>query len=397
MRKFIFSIVAMFISMVMFAQRTTVEGSKVFDNTYVGVSVGGQVSMTGLSGENSWNVAPFVGLSYGKWITPVVGVELNGDVVLHDGFSIRNRFVDATYVGLNGRLNVNNLVHPYRAYPDRVEFIPFIGFGWLHGFGTVPTLEDGIETLDDDVELVPETPNVVYGNVPTVQHVGPNGLASKIGVDVAVNLGENRNWVLNVRPSVLYALTGAYTGNHNPKYDVNYGRVGLEVGVKYKFGYKNSKGERTYHFEPAYTAYEYETLLEKLNNTKADTVVVTNTVEVVREVVREVEIEKPAYVLMTPVFAQGESNLDETSLSILDVLAKQLVESDKEYIITGYASLEGTERFNNKISLERAEAVRDALVDRGVSSEHLTVYAGGATDEFGERYEDNRIVIFSEK
>ena len=395
MRKFIFSIVAMFISVAMFAQRTTVEGSKVFDNTYVGVSVGGQLGMTNFSGENSWNVAPFVGLSYGKWVTPAFGFELNGDVVLHDGFSVRNRFVDATYVGLNGRLNVNNLVHPYRANPDRVEFIPFVGFGWLHGFGTVPTLEDGIETLDD--ELVPETPVVVYGNVPTVQHVGPNGLASKVGVDVAVNLGENRNWVLNVRPSVLYALTGAYTGNHNPKYNVNYGRVGLEVGVKYKFGHKNSKGERTYRFEPAYTAYEYESLLEKLNNTKTDTVVVTNTVEVIRDVVREVEVEKPTYILMTPVFARGESNLDATSSAILDVFAKQMVSSDKDYVITGYASLEGTERFNTRLSLERAEAVRDALVQRGVSPERLTVVGGGATDEFGDRYEDNRIVVFNEK
>ena len=43
MKKFILMFVAMFMmTMTTFAQQTTVEGSKFFDNTYVGVSVGGQ-------------------------------------------------------------------------------------------------------------------------------------------------------------------------------------------------------------------------------------------------------------------------------------------------------------------------------------------------------------------
>lgn len=354
----------------MFAQQTTVEGSRFFDNTYVGISVGGQTGMKDIIGHNNWTVAPTGSLYFGKWITPVFGLEVNGDVLLHDGFSTRNVFVDATYVGFNARFNLNNIFHKYTGTPDQVEVIPFVGFGWLHAYG--------------NGELTTH-------NVPTVYGVGRNSFVTKMGIDVAINLNKQKSWVLDVRPTVEYALTGGYVNGSFPRYDVRNGRIGLEVGVTYKFGHKNSKGEKTHNFTKAYTVKEYEDMVAELSNVKPDTLILDQIVEV--EVIKEVPVETVKQLLTAPYFNQGKYNLDPTANVILVALAQEMKNNNCPYTITGYASLEGEETYNQTLSLHRAEAVRDALVNLGVDSSRITVVGGGATDRFGEPYELNRTVV----
>ena len=377
MKKFIFMMIAvLMMSFTSAAQQTTVEGSKFFDNTYVGVSVGGQTGMNDLTGHQNWTVVPTGSLYFGKWLTPVFGLELNGDVLFHDGFHKRNYFVDATYVGLNGRLNMNNIFHVYKGRPDKVEVIPFVGIGWLHSYG------DGVVTGS-------------HGNIPTRTAIGRNALATKMGVDLAINLGESRACAINVRPTVEYALSNHKIGY--PHFNKNFGRVGLEVGFTYKFGYKNSTGAKTHNFTKAYTVQEYDNMVAELSSHEPETVYVTNNVEV--EVIKEVPVtvEKPVYLLTSPYFAQGKYNLDPTADVVLDVLAEQMNANDKTYTITGYASLEGVETFNQKLSENRATAVFNALVKRGVDANRMTIVAGGPTDKFSSTvYELNRTVVVSE-
>lgn len=375
MRKFIVTMFAMF-AMVFasFAQQPTVEGSRMFDNTYIGVSVGGQVGMTDIANLPNLAVTPYGSLYFGKWFTPVVGAEINADVLFHDGFDSRNNLVDATYLGVAARLNLNNWLHGYSGRPDRVEVIPFVGLGWLHTYGNGVAAE--------------------YGNMPSRQYLGHNALGTKMGIDVAFNLGEKRSWVINVRPTVMYALNdGAAKGI---QFNALNGRVGLEVGFTHKFGYKNSTGNRTNNFTIAYTVAEYDAMVAELSK-QAEPVVVTNEVEVIREIVREVTVEKPVYLLTSPYFAQGKAKLDPTTDIILNALAIEMIESDKEYVITGYASIEGEESYNNKLSYNRAQVVKDALVERGVKADKLTVVGGGETEDFGYAYELNRKVVITEK
>lgn len=351
--------------------QTTVEGSNFFDNTYAGVSVGGQVGMNDLTGHQNWTVSPTGSLYFGKWLTPVFGLELNGDALFHDGFNTRNRFVDATYVGLNGRINLNNVFHVYRGQPDVVEVIPFVGLGWLHTYG------DGVLMG-------------THGNLPASQAIGLNALATKMGVDLAINVGKERAWAIDVRPTVEYALSNHKIGY--PHFNKNFGRVGLEVGFTYKFGYKNSTGTKTHNFTKAYTVQEYNNMVSELSSREPDTVYVVN--NVVRDVVREVPmtVEKPVYLVTSPYFAQSKYTLDPTADVVLDMLAEQITNNCNTYTITGYASLEGEETYNQQLSENRANAVYNALVNRGVDSSRLTVVAGGPTDKFGKSYELNRTV-----
>lgn len=382
MKKFILTMVAaLCMCFTTFAQNgpATVEGARFFNNTYMTVTVGGQVGMNDLTGHQNWTVTPTTSLYFGKWVTPAFGLEFDGDVLYHDSFRSRNRGVDATYLGLNARLNLNNLFRAYSGVPNRVEVIPFVGFGWLHGYG------DGVEDLSNGV-------------VPTVMAIGPNAFGTKMGVDVAFNMGKQRAWQINVRPTVMYALTGANVGRHNPKYNVNQGRVGLEAGVTYKFGYKNSKRDRVHNFTRGYSVAEYDAMVAQLSAAKpAERIVVTDTVEIVKEVPVEVAVEKPVFVLTSPYFTQGKYRLDPTTDVILSAMADEMKESGKKYVITGYASVEGVEKFNERLSLNRANAVKNALVQRGVKAENLRVVAGGPTDKFGKQYELNRKVEVTEE
>ena len=67
---------------------------------------------------------------------------------------------------------------------------------------------------------------------------------------------------------------------------------------------------------------------------------------------------------------------------------------DAKYTINGYAdSATGTQEFNRKLSLERAQNVKDLLVKKyGISADRLTVAAGGGVDKFGQPIL-NRVVL----
>ena len=373
MKKFVLMIAAMLMmTFSSLAQQTTVEGSKFFENTYVGVSVGGQTNMTDLTGHQNWTVAPTGSLYLGKWVTPIFGFELNGDVLFHDGFNSRNKFVDGTYVGLAGRVNLNNVFHVYRGIPDRVEVIPFVGFGWLHGYG--------------NGEFSGE-----HGNLPTRYAVGKNAFATKMGVDLAINLGKDRAWVLDIRPTVEYALSSKNIGYAH--YAKNYGRVGLEVGFTYKFGYKNSIGQKTHNFTKAYTVAEYDAMVDELSNRKPEQIIAYK--EVVKEIVKEVPVveKTPVYIITQPYFTCASYELGPTADVVIDIVAEEMKSNNCPYTITGYASLEGAEKFNVELSKQRAQAVCDVLVKSGIDPNRLTVVAGGPTDKFGQSYESNRTVV----
>ena len=69
------------------------------------------------------------GVRVGKYITPVVGFELDMEV----GMANHDKFVDHTMFGGNLMMNLNNTIHRYKGEPDRVEVVPFVGIGWhLH-------------------------------------------------------------------------------------------------------------------------------------------------------------------------------------------------------------------------------------------------------------------------
>ncbi len=77
----------------------------------------------------------------------------------------------------------------------------------------------------------------------------------------------------------------------------------------------------------------------------------------------------------------------------LDALAATLTGQDCAITVVGYASTSGSEAANQRISLARAELVRDQLMAAGVNGGAMTTTGAGETNQFGDSQESNRRVV----
>lgn len=93
------------------------------------------------------------------------------------------------------------------------------------------------------------------------------------------------------------------------------------------------------------------------------------------------------------IFRIGSAKLSKEARANLGLLAEAIKSSDPNavYTITGYADAgTGSKKTNERLSKERAEAVRDCLVNEyGVSDSRLRIdYKGGVSNMF---YDDPRL------
>lgn len=100
-------------------------------------------------------------------------------------------------------------------------------------------------------------------------------------------------------------------------------------------------------------------------------------------------------------FDYGSHQLKEEAYPVLDKAAKMMNdEGALKLYITGYTDDRGSEGFNLELSLNRANAVKDYLITKGVSGENVIVSAMGKNEPVNGNSNDeeralNRRVIFS--
>lgn len=73
-----------------------------------------------------------------------------------------------------------------------------------------------------------------------------------------------------------------------------------------------------------------------------------------------------------------ERIVDPTAEAFLESVAERLQENERIRII-GHTDNEGSEAFNQQLGMRRAEAIRDALAEKGVSSDRISVESRGET------------------
>lgn len=92
-------------------------------------------------------------------------------------------------------------------------------------------------------------------------------------------------------------------------------------------------------------------------------------------------------------FKVGQSTILPGFYGTLNNVASTLRQYDQSSIqVNGYASVEGDANMNLALSQNRANAVRNYLVNQGVSSARVSAVGRGETSQFGSSYEPNRRV-----
>lgn len=329
MKKFILSLMVMLTVMLSSANaQIAYQKADFLDNVYVGLN-GGVSSPLDFNSVTPFNAQ--AGVKVGKNWSPVFGTNIEGTAVFGDNhFADSHTFVKATYVGLNGTLNLTNLFLNYN--PDKVfETSLEAGLGWIHNYHT-------------------PTPTNIDGHA--------NYLGAKTGVILAWNIGNNKAWQIYAEPSVYWNLSKT----DKIQFNKHNAQLAVSVGVVYKFKTSN----KTHNFK-VYNIYDYTSALEEARDRiaalEAQNAELSKRPTETYNVVKETNKETVVYSqdIFTVSFLQNSAELTQDAKNILDKVGASLPVK-----VIGSTSPEGSTRRNSELSVQRANAVAEYLKSRGV-------------------------------
>ena len=360
----------------------TVTESKLTDNIYVGVNGGVATKTT----QHSWlgDLCPNAGIRVGRYITPVLGVAVEGNAYFsnkpYESIGTVVRFVHTHALGT---VNLSNLFGGYKGEPRCFEVSAVYGLGWRHIFGAGE------------------------------KHICDNQMTSKAGVDFALNLGKAKAWQIYVEPAMVWALTGNQTTqefNNKAQYNIDRSMFQVNAGVIYKF--KNSNGTHNFTIAQLRDQAEIDGLNSKINDLRNDLNgkdaqlaakdrQIADLQKALDECNKKPKYVKPATATNlqpTVLFRQGKSVVDKAQYAPIELIAQYMKNhADAKVEIKGYASPEGPADLNQKLSEERAAAVKDILVKKyKIAAGRLTTKGCGVTDKLFEQVEFNRVATFND-
>jgi outer membrane protein OmpA-like peptidoglycan-associated protein len=391
MKKYFMMLAATMLTATMSAQNTAITANKFGDNWYIGLNAGAASTpwLTEYDEGNAFKFkgfAPNASLRIGKNLTTVFGLALEGTAYFKANQKSKlhtKTFVNATNVSLLGTFNLSNLFGTYMGEPRTFEVIALGGFGWMHAFGATPKT---------------------------------NLVTSKFAIDLALNLGSDKQWQLYLEPNIVFGLDGWYGGSkdniqNGMKYDFNDAMLGLNIGVNYKFGCSNG----THNFASAQLRNQGE-----INNLNARINELRNTIQVkdgqltekdnrieeletaldeckkkpavvVEEVIKKENVLQPIVI-----FGQGKSTIDPAQYASIEMIAKYMRNhKDAKILVRGFASPEGNPELNQKLSVARAVSVMTALINKyKISPDRISIEGMGATDKLSEEIDFNRVAMF---
>ncbi len=365
------------------AQKAIAE-SKTFDNWYIGIE--GGVSSKTTHNAVFKNLNPHAGLRLGRYFTPVFGFAAEGSAYFKDKkFNqdrVKNPFVKAVDAHLLATVNLSNWFGGYLGKPRRVELVAIVGPGWNYVFG----LKEGVGKAD---------------------------LTAKAGLDMNINLGKKRSCQIFLEPAILYNVDRY----EHTTLKSDYSALQLMMGINYKFG--NSNG--THNFVSGIMRDQSE--IDKLNaqinelrvgNAEKDRLLLADEQliiqlrtdldslqnvkpAVIQNVVKQVQVVNKNVLQPTVIFGMGKSKIDAAQMASVAMIAKYMKNHPTTRLqIKGYASPEGNPELNRRLSVRRAQAVKDALVQRyKVEPDRLVIAGMGATGELFDELDFNRVATFT--
>ena len=336
-------------------------GGDFWDNWYVGGRVGGTMNMSGTGFFKS--ARPAFGLGIGKQWTPIFATEIQGLGYVNTSNS-RTMF-DASDISLLGTMNLMNLFGEYEGIPRTFEIETLAGIGWLHHY------INGAEDTND--------------------------MSARVGLNLNFNLGESKAWTFSLRPAVAFNLTGQFP-EKKVNFDKDDARFEVLAGLTYHFSGGN--GAHYFTMVPIADPLVVTAMNEEINDLRE--LVSVKNVELVGIADELMAAQEQLEVYRSQTSASGTDSLKmiETVVafrfnkSAVDVSQMPSIERVAAYMnenpnvnitINGYASPEGNEGYNMKLSQQRADAVKNMLVDKyGISPSRIAALGHGVGDIFSE-------------
>ena len=387
MKKFFLMIAATMMAASVSAQNTAITANKAGDNWYFGINAGVSTNVKESykdAGDGFFkSIAPTFGVRLGKNLTTVFGLAIDADAHFKSNdkwYGGSKTFFECVNVDLMGTFNLSNLFAGYQGEPRSFELIALGGLGWTHEFCHLSKA---------------------------------NGLNSRVALDFAFNLGAAKAWQLYIEPSLTYALAewdGTPVAYAPMQYNMNNAYFALKAGLNYKFG--NSNGSHNFVKAQLRDQAEIDGLNAKINELRADVNAKDGQIAADAQTIADLKAKlaaceaRPTQVIeqvkkvetLQPIviFRQGKSVIDPAQYASIEMIAKYMKNHpEANVLVQGYASPEGSVELNQKLSEQRAEVVKDALVKKyKIAASRITTEGLGATDKLSDEVDFNRVAMF---
>lgn len=397
MKKFFIIMALSIFAFTMNAQNeTAVKTSKFFDDWYVGINGGPNVKTTHTV--ITANLSPSWGIRIGKNVTPVIGFAVEGTAFNQvQPYTVENsKDINVSNVSLIGTFNASNFLFGYNGEPRVFEIVGIAGFGWMHTFNNINE-----HRTDFSIFKAIQSYPSLYASGVGIQTVIPNNsniLTSKLGFDLDINAGQSKQLQVFIEPSITYALN---PNSKNIKFNVNNSFISINVGLIYKF--KNSHGTHNFVVGRILDENAWYDMNTELNNLRSTNTNLSNTVDTQAKVIKDlteqtnkVKNDERIDIGNAIGFKINSSKVDKLQMSNLDLIAKTLqTNKNKKITVVGYADKEtGTPAYNQKLSIERANAVKRILVALGADERQVITKGNGSEQTVFNQNEWNRAAIF---
>ena len=371
MKKIVASLVLCMAVIAANAQKA-VEGNKFTDNWSVGFNAGGTTPLTHSAFFK--NMRAVLGVGLDKQVTPVLGLGFEAMTSINTTPS-RTAF-DNTNLSVLGTLNLSNLFGGYAGAPRLFEVETVAGIGWLH------------YAVNGESDL--------------------NSMSSKLGLNFNFNLGEEKAWTLAFKPALVYDMSA--DGTDNVCFNANRAAWEFTAGLKYHFSCSN--GKHYFTIVKPYNQSEIDALNDQINNMRreaddnaaalknanqkaADLEKALNDCKnQAPKVITETVTNKKMTLESVVTFRQGGTSVESSQTPNVERIATYLKNHKNATVsIKGYASPEGNADVNARIAKQRAESVKNMLINRyKIAANRITAEGQGVGNMF-EEPDWNRVSI----
>ena len=371
MKKIVASLVLCMAVIAANAQKA-VEGNKFTDNWSVGFNAGGTTPLTHSAFFK--NMRAVLGVGLDKQVTPVLGLGFEAMTSINTTPS-RTAF-DNTNLSVLGTVNLSNLFGGYAGAPRLFEVETVAGIGWLH------------YAVNGESDL--------------------NSMSSKLGLNFNFNLGEEKAWTLAFKPALVYDMSA--DGTDNVCFNANRAAWEFTAGLKYHFSCSN--GKHYFTIVKPYNQSEIDALNDQINNMRREAD--DNAVALKNANQKAADLEKalndcknqaPKVITETVTnnkktlesvvtFRQGGTSVESSQTPNVERIATYLKNHKNATVsIKGYASPEGNADVNARIAKQRAESVKNMLINRyKIAANRITAEGQGVGNMF-EEPDWNRVSI----